>query len=362
MADGARKTVHEIAATLIKEAPVSEEVTDDTSPNEGEEAELEDQTGEDIADDEEEIVDDSDDDEDVVDEGDEQDDSEDEDDEGDDQETDDDADDQPYLAVKDDDLIEVKIDGETVLRSIGDAKKALSGEGAIEKRLQEATETRKQAQADHNALLRRYEESQQTLAAAVSELEQVALTPLVSKPSRELEQRDPKRYLQHLRAYEADQKRINDAREKVQAFIDGRKEDKNKATETYRQEQTKLLLERLPELGDKTKGQKLFNDMAHVAMSQYGFSEEELAQLADHRLYLALADLAKFHGARSPKTGEKSKVKDVSGQANKRPRVLRSGGTKARAQVKAKDAARKKVTETARTSGKVKDVARTLIK
>ena len=50
-----------------------------------------------------------------------------------------DSDDQQYLDIQDDDTFEVKVDGEVVTRTIGDAKAALSGEGAIQKRLKAAT-------------------------------------------------------------------------------------------------------------------------------------------------------------------------------------------------------------------------------
>ena len=287
---------------------------------------------------------------------------EDEEDAGDDDADEHTEDDDGYIDIRDDDMIEVKIDGEVVLRSIADAKKALSGEGAIDKRLKEATEARKQAQADHTMLLEQFSVAHQNLMNTVQGMEDIVFKPTVKKPDPALRASDPQKYLLQVDAYEADQKRVEDGKKAIRALIKDQQDALQNDIKTYREQQTQALLQSVPELGDQEKAPKLLQSMSKLAMEQYGYSAEEIQQASDHRLYRMMYDLAKFHEARDATKRKTNTVKNLEGQASKRPRKLRSGATALKSKARKQAEAQKKVTEQARRSGKVKDVAATLIK
>jgi hypothetical protein len=278
------------------------------------------------------------------------------------EESEDDPQDDGYLAVDDDDLIEVKIDGETVLRSIADAKKALSGEGAIEKRLKEATEARKQAQADHTQLLEQFSIAHRNLTNALSGLEDVVFQPAVAKPDPALKQQDPQKYLIQLDDYQADQERVSQGKDAIRQLIKQNQDALQKDIEDYRKQQSQQLVKKLPVISDKEKAPKVLKGMQDVAVNVYGFSPDELKVASDHRMYLMMYDLMKYHEARGKVTRKTETVKNLDGQASKRPRTLRSGATKIKSQTRRKAEQQKKVTEQARKTGKVKDVAATLMK
>jgi len=268
-----------------------------------------------------------------------------------------------FIDVRDDDMIEVKIDGEVQLRSIADAKKALSGEGAIDKRLKEATEARKQAQADHTMLLEQFSVAHNNLMKTVGGMEDIVFQPQVKKPDPSLRQSDPQKYLLQVDAYEADQRRVQEGKQAIKDLVKQQQEALQEDIGKYRQEQSNRLLEAIPELGDQEVAPKLLQGMSKLAVEKYGYSPEEIQQASDHRLYRMMHDLMKFHEARESRASRKTDtVKNLEGQERKRPRKLRSGATKLKSQARKQAEANKQATEQARQSGKVKDVAATLIR
>lgn len=358
MADGNKSTVHEIASTLLQpqaDAAAPDDDQADVTPTEGNEEDVDDQTAEfddDASDDADEQPDDDETpDADSGDEGDDEDYTED----------DDDASSTDVLDISDDDLIEVKIDGNIEYRSIAEAKKALSGEGAYDKRVKEATELRKQAQAEHTQMLERFNEANRNFVNVLSELEQNMFKPQVEKPDASLKQSNPDLYYRRLAEYQADQETLNAGKKQLYALAQKQQTELQSQRGQYRKEQAQLLQQKLPDLTDQQKSQPLVQGMVETA-KHYGFTEEEINSALDHRYYLMVADLAKYRGAREAPKRKANTVKNLDGQQNKRPRKLRSGATAIKSKARKQQNQQKKVTETARKTGKVKDVAATLMK
>jgi hypothetical protein len=345
----AKKTLSELSQLLIVPSPNAGEkaaVIEDTAEDEIEEPGDDDQI-------EARAEDTSDDDQSEDDTDEQSDDAEDDKDE----QADDDAED--VLQIDDDDLIEVKIDGQVVFRSIADAKKALSGEGAIEKRLQEATETRKTAQAERTQLLEQMAQAQNLLISTINDVQGAIFTPVVDKPSLALREKDPKEYVRQLERYERDQERVEKGKAKVIELLGRQKQKFDNEVEEYRKQQGQLLAQSLPQLGDKDKGPKLLNDMRDTAVNIYGYSPQEVAMASDHRLYRLVHDAMMYQKLR--KNGKAEVVKDVSGQKAKQPRKMRAGNNMGKQVLKAKTDARQKALEQARKSGKPQDIAKTLL-
>lgn len=345
------ETLHDIASTLLKPTEESQEAPQQEQAQAEEVAEEEQEIVEEEAEggvleaddepDEEELDDPS---------------------EGDDEEVeagDDDADPQP-LEINDDDLIEVKIDGEVVYRSIADAKKALSGEGAYDKRIKEATELRQKAQADHSKMLERFAQSNALIDGVVQEMQQTIFVPQIQKPPESMKRANPGQYNRELQAYQADQARLNAISDDITKAVAKVQHHQQQAIETYKQEQAHALQQALPALADPKKGVEVAKDLVAVAKS-YGFSEDEIKNALDHRFYLMAADLAQINKNRTV-VRKGGNVADLKGQEAKRPRKLRSGATALKAREKMKAKQQQAVTDTARKSGKVKDVAQTLLK
>ena len=275
---------------------------------------------------------------------------------------DDAAEDAGEFEFLDTDMLEVKIDGQIHQRSIADAKKALSGEGAIEKRLKEATELRKAVQATHTQQLEQFGQDNQTLIDTMSQIHGVVFKPQVAKPPASLRQSNPTAYLQQVDAYDADQLRVKDGTEMLSQMVQQRQAAQQKSMDAYRVQQAEELVRAIPAFGDHTHAQEILPKMAKFAMDNYGYTADEIQGASDHRMYRMVHDLMKMQDARDPVKRKASTVKNLDGQASKRPRMLRSGGTSRKtAAVKQTEQAQRTATN-ARKTGKVKDVAQTLIK
>jgi hypothetical protein len=263
-----------------------------------------------------------------------------------------------YLDITDEDLIEVKVDGEVVYRTVEDAKKALSGEGAIEKRLKEATETRKQAVGQYETGARELETRRQHMLDAVQAIDGMILQPTVSEPDSNLRLSNPTAYLQSLDAFKADQARITHARTQLTAKIKEQAEARTAARQQRHQNTERQLLVSIPDLADAKKQPIVMQGILDVAR-EYGFSNEEMAEFFDARSYKMAHDLAKLRKA----VGKKVNTGKVLSKGQKKTsRRLRSGVAKKLVTARTDSKARKAAQDRARSTGKVDDIVSIITK
>lgn len=74
-------------------------------------------------------------------------------------------------------------------------------------------------------------------------------------------------------------------------------QEQKRQQKEMRDKEAKRLLEVMPELKKPEVYQKFWHEAVET-MAEYGFSQEELDGLADHRFYIAMRDLAKYRKAR----------------------------------------------------------------
>lgn len=264
-----------------------------------------------------------------------------------------------YLDIEDDVLVPVTIDGEEREVTLGELKQALSGEGAIEKRLQEATETRKEAVAASTQVLEVLAANETMLSQALSSLDDSVFAGVIPQPDANTRASNPELYLRHLDAYNEDQARIKAAKDTVQKMVNDLSEQRKARLEQYAKVSWPMIVKEIPELGDKAKQQKMFNDLTLTAKA-YGYTDEEISSALDPRMFMLVRDAMRYRAMTDPKR-ERTNVTDLNGQPQKRIRRLRGGGTSAKTVAKQRDQNRAKAVEQAKKTGKAADVARTLI-
>jgi len=245
--------------------------------------------------------------------------------------------------------LDVLVDGENKKAKIKDLKNKYSAEGAIDKRLQEATELRAQLDARGQELYKGYETQKQKLAALDAILEG-AQQPDIDWDT--LRQKDPGRYLLEREKF----REIQDKR-RVVAEEDRRiTAEQEKLAEQARQEHIRneslALAKKIPELRDVEKS-KVFMSKAADTAKVFGYTPHEVASALDHRVFLVLEAAGKWldHEASQKKVMDKEvTVKPLlkAGKATKSP---------ASSLKRLQDLARAKAKET----GKVEDVAATLL-
>ena len=334
-----------VQSTASEDSAVMEKVLSE-SPTVGEEAELDDQNTTDEEALEEDDLEASDEEEDV-DEADESD--EEEADEG-DEETD------QFLDVKDEDLIQVKIDGKWETRTIAEAKKALSGEGAIEKRLKEVTDTRNEAT---RTLQRSQEEAAEQvtiLTNVVTHMGEALFKPMVSKPDENLINSNPQEYQRRDLQYRKELERVTGLKQQFGQVFQALNQKMQEDRQSIRAAEKKKLAEQLPVLSDPKLGPTRQKAIIEAA-EHYGFDKSEISMVSDHRLFLMAHDAAMYRLSQS-KTG----VEELKKKVAAKPRTLRSGSTTAKTRAKQSQKQREAVTKQAAASGKVDDIALAILK
>lgn len=277
-----------------------------------------------------------------------------------DEENDDQDDGEEYeeVAYSDDDEIEVTVDGEKRTATLRELKKAFSGEGAIEKRLKEATEARTAANAERAAAQQEVQQHRANLLRTIQQLDGVLFQPLFNKPDPKLRQRNMNEYLAQKDAYDEDQERIKLSRESLVKFFNQEKDAMAKARQEFRANEMAKLVDAIPEIKDETKAQRVYEDIMK-AVAHYGFTPEQVAEVDHHGVFLMARDAARWlnmqklksnGGPRPEKMVRKRRLKAGSGSVT---------GNKIKA-VASQKQQRAAETKAART-GKVDDVAAMLV-
>lgn len=271
----------------------------------------------------------------------------------DDPDADDEVDGAFVLDADDDSLVEVVIDGEVQLRSLTDLKQAMSGEGAIDKRLYEATEMRKAAVAERSEWSQQKEAQSEALVAVASHFSGMVLAPRYRAPDPALQAKDPQKYLMQQNAFDRDQKRIEETRNQLTGMFGGLVQQHEHDKEQRRQSEIQKAVSQLPALLDPELGPKRRQQYVDTA-EHYGFSIDEIAKAGDSRLYLMAYDAMLYRLSK-----QKGANKEVQTGKRKRspPRAMRSGNTTAK--VRAKQSAKRATAAKSRAaeSGRVDDIA-----
>ncbi len=83
----------------------------------------------------------------------------------------------------------------------------------------------------------------------------------------------------------------NKEQEKIQAE---KQEEYNKTYATYLEQQREILSKKLPIYADKEKGPEFVKNLTNFAKDSLGYSDQEIAQLVDHRAVLMLANAYRY--------------------------------------------------------------------
>lgn len=271
-------------------------------------------------------------------------------------------DDLQYLDGDDDNfIVKYRVDGKEVEATLSDLVAKASGSGAIEARLREASEARKEAFTKRDSTLKEAEQIREAAVKVLQTLDAQLHTPLVNAPNEQLRQSNPALYLKQLEAYNQDQTRIQESKSKLEDAFKAQGQAALKMQEQRKQETAKIIVETIPAMANPDTRKQATADMQDAA-EYYGYSKEEVASLQDPRIYAMAYDAQQYRkmvsGAGKLNT---TKPSNDGEKPDKPKKVLRAGRTKPRsAQSRAND----KIAEakkTAATTGKVDDVANFLV-
>jgi hypothetical protein len=240
----------------------------------------------------------------------------------------DDEDESATVEYNDDDVFEVAVDGQKREVTLKQLLQNYSGEGAIEKRLQEATELRKAAIADREAAATEIETHRTNLLQTIAKLDQALFMPLVKKPDPALRTKNMQEYLLQKDAYDEDQNRIGTLKSNLTGMLADEQKRAVQAKADFRRKQAELLVLAAPELKTPETA-KAFQDDLMVAVNHYGITEAHMQEVDNHVLFLLARDAGRWLKMQN---GKKSGLKGAvpkAGETRPRRRMKPGGASSA---------------------------------
>lgn len=244
-------------------------------------------------------------------------------------------------------LITVKSDGTEKQVTLDQLKQSYAGQDYIQRRMQDVAQMEKQFQAQSQQIAQR----EQQLMQLEQQVQQLGMTP-PEPPSKEMFDEDPIRYMQQKMEYDEAVVQFNRRASQMQQLRAQQQAQTQAQKDAFKQEQAKILAERLPDIVHPEKGDKLKSDLFSVGVS-YGFSEQEMANVTDARYILALNDALKWRRLQQKKT------KAAKGTEGTTP-VVKAGAKRRAGEGEA--AAKKKQQQKLRKSGRIEDALSLMLK
>lgn len=244
----------------------------------------------------------------------------------------------------DDAMFSVTVDGEETQVPLGELKQRYAGEGAIDKRLQEATEHR-------NAIVSDYEQSKQLTEAVMQQFGQSLFRRTVPEPPIDMLRSDPQNYQIQKTLYDQENNALVQEHQKLHNLM-AQMDEVNTKAKAQRREAAALELRRvMPVFNDPVKGPKVREALVDAA-TEIGFTPAQIAECEDPLIFKAVA-LA----ARELRRQRGAKVEAVVPKS----RTTRGAGTKNKAVATSSQRKEKDAFQKARTTGSVDDVAATMV-
>ncbi|MFZ9079494.1 MAG: hypothetical protein ACO23H_13235 [Alphaproteobacteria bacterium] len=249
-------------------------------------------------------------------------------------------------AVEDDSetLYDITIDGKPERWTLSQLKQSAAGQGYIQQKMRENAEQAKQLEQMKAQLA----QQQQQVLQVAQQVQQGGLQA-PTPPSKDLFENDPIGYMEEKMKYDEAVQEYNAKVGQIRQLQQQQQQQTQAQRQSYLQEQARLLAEAIPDIVHPEKGDTIKKGLIDTGVA-YGFSEEEMANVADHRYVRALNDARKWRELQANKVKAKEKGSNV------RPVV--KAGAKRRADGAA---TRRKQEAKAMKSGNIAEMADLLI-
>lgn len=245
-----------------------------------------------------------------------------------------------------DTLIPVKINGKEERWTLDQLKQSAAGQGYINQRMQEVAKLEKEYKTQSQALA----QQQAQVQAFVQNIQQTGMEPPAA-PDQSDFQNDPIGWMERKMQYDEAKKTYDTKVQQVQQMQKQQAALREQQVQEFTQHQAKLLTERLPAIVDPKKGEAIKKGIVETS-DYYGFTEQEIGSVTDHRYILAMYDAMRYRKLvekRGKATSKTESLPNVTAGAKKRPN-------------EGKNAARKKAEARFKKTGSVEDAINLILK
>lgn len=247
-------------------------------------------------------------------------------------------------------LFTVKVDGREQQVPLDELLRGYSGQAYIQKGMKEVSETKQQAAAVYEALMS--ERQQIAQFAQAMQTGQMPMRP-PEPPSEELLAKDPIGYLEARVKYDKELGAFQQGQQAMQELAARQAQAEEQSHRVRLAKEQQLLAQAIPAFAKPETAAKVKQDLLKAGQEVYGFGQEELSAVADHRMLRVLHDAAQYRRLMAGKVAEKQPT-----QAPKTPVI--KPGVKMGEQAGKKAKAEKAKAQMKRT-GSVDDIARFLL-
>jgi len=211
------------------------------------------------------------------------------------------------------DLHQVKVQGQEMEVTLDELKAGYSRDSDYRQKTHSLSLEKKQFDEERNVLRQQYEMKLRELNEAIASAESLNRQQLDPAELQRLYEEDPSQAAKLDFQFRQQNEKINQAKAKA-------REAAQAQYNQYLTEQRRLAQERIPEFSDPNKSES-FKSGIKTTLKGYGFSDQEIGSLADHRMLMVIKDAMAYKGLRNSKPIVQKKVANA-------PKVIKPGVVK----------------------------------
>lgn len=197
----------------------------------------------------------------------------------------------------------VKVDGVEQQVTLAELTRSYSGQGKIQKNMQETAEIRKQAMAAQQQAA----QIAQTLTAMYQQVQEQGFIAPPTEPDPGLADEDPVAYTLAERDYKVQMRRFQTQQQQLAQAKQFERHQENLARQQMVRNEMETLLQKAPEFRDTEKVAKLKEDMLRVG-GEYGYTPEDLGNVVDHRALIVLRDAIRWRNSQAKRSQVEKKA------------------------------------------------------
>ena len=237
-------------------------------------------------------------------------------------------------------LHKVKVAGQEFDVTLDELRNGYQRDADYRRKTEELSNDRKNFQSESEKQRLDYSQKLNELNQSLSIAQQDLNAEINSADLDKLYDEDPTEAARVERKLKKKQDALNQSLQKAQA-------EQKQQFETFLQDQQRKLVSKMPEFSDPAKASSLKANMKNT-LNNYGFNDQEVAQVYDHRIVMLVNDAMKYRNMQNSKPNLAKKISKPS-------KVFSSGVKQGKAELNQK--ARKEKFSRLRKSGSVKDAS-----
>ena len=235
-------------------------------------------------------------------------------------------------------LYKVKVAGQEFDVTLDELRNGYSRDADYRRKTEELSYEKKQFMSESEKQRQDYSSKLNELNQLMSVAQQQLQTEINSADLEKLYEEDPTEAARIEHRLRRKQEKLNSAMAKTQS-------EQQKQFDSFLQEQQKKLVVKMPEFSNPEKASQLKSSMKNT-LNSYGFNDQEVAQVYDHRIVMLVNDAMKYRNMQKAKPNIAKKI-------SKPGKVFSSGVKQSKADINLK--ARKEKLSRLKKTGSVKD-------